>query len=273
MSDTPAQARIADHGMNRPASEATAPSADVSAVAGAHWHSRRPIQLIIATGLILIAVVVTVTSSLLSNMRDRDLAQKERTLESLATMLAEQLDRSFQSIDLIQTVVIQQMQSNGVASAKDFEQRMSGYDTYIRLTDLISGLPHIDAIVLTDATGRLINFSRTWPTPTVTNEDVDTEYTEVFRKDPSLLSFVPKPRRSPDHRTMGAPDRAQDHRAGRRIPRRDPRRHGAALFRKPLPIDLAGRGQHHYAAAERRHHAGALSAHGVWPSGADLPPG
>ena len=165
MSDTPALARTADHGMDQPASEAATPTADVSAVAQAPWYSRRPIQLIIACGFILIAVVVVVTSSLLSNMRDRDLAQKERTLESLATMLAEQLDRSFQSIDLIQTMVIQQMQSYGVASAKDFEQHMSGYDTHIRFTDLISGLPHVDAVVLTNANGRLINFSRTWPIP------------------------------------------------------------------------------------------------------------
>lgn len=155
----------------------------------------RPIVLILACGLLLVSLVVVVTSSLLSSLRERDLAERERTLSAMATMLAEQLDRSFQSIDLIQTVIIERMQTIGVLSTEDLIKQMSGYDTHQRFNDLISGLPHIDAIVLVNPEGRLINYTRTWPVPTMSNADQD--YTAAFMSNPLLLSYVGKPHRSP----------------------------------------------------------------------------
>jgi diguanylate cyclase (GGDEF)-like protein/PAS domain S-box-containing protein len=168
--------------------------AETSTRARAPWYSR-PIQLIVVCGLILIAVITIVTSSLLANLRDRDLAEKEQTLKSLSVVLAEQLDRSFQSIDLIQTVLVERMESLGIASIADLEQHMSGYDTYQRFNDLISASPHIDAIILSNADGKLINFSRTWPVPNINSPDPNES--DVFRSNPYLFSFVGKPRRSP----------------------------------------------------------------------------
>ena len=76
----------------------------------ASWYSR-PIRLIIICGIILVGVVIAATVGLNLVLRDRALAEKERTLESLALVLAEQIDRSFQSIELIQTAVIERMKS------------------------------------------------------------------------------------------------------------------------------------------------------------------
>jgi diguanylate cyclase (GGDEF)-like protein/PAS domain S-box-containing protein len=194
MSDVSAQLNNAESLEGRTPPELAARVPDTSVRARAPWYSR-PIQLIVVCGIILIAVVTAVTSSLLSNLRDRDLANKEHDLGSLALVLAEQLDRSFQSIDLIQTVLIERMQSLGIASTADLEQHMSGYDTYQRINDLISGLPHIDAIILSTADGKLINFSRAWPIPNINNLNQD--YSEAFRSDPYLMTFVSKPRHSP----------------------------------------------------------------------------
>ena len=167
---------------------------DKSAATRTPWHSR-PIRLIIICGIILLAVVVAATASLLSNLRDRDLAEKERGLENLVLILAEQIDRSFQSIELVQTAVVERMQSLGIASAEDLERQMSGYDTHQRLKDRVSALPYINAFVLTDAEGKLLNFSRSWPIPSVRIPDQDPH--EVFSADPHLTSFVGKPIRSP----------------------------------------------------------------------------
>lgn len=128
MSDVIAQLNNAESLAGRTPPEPAAQVAANPAAARAPWHAR-PILVILVCGLILISVVMATTSSLLSNLRDRDLAEKERTLGSLAVVLAEQLDRSFQSIDLIQTVLVERMQSLGIASLADFEQHMSGYDT------------------------------------------------------------------------------------------------------------------------------------------------
>jgi diguanylate cyclase (GGDEF)-like protein len=178
----------------RTASEEPAHIADNSVAAKSAWHSR-PIRLIIISGIILVGAVIAVTAGLLLNLRDRDLAESKRELSRLTLILAEQIDHSFQSAELIQTAVIERMQSLGIASAEELERWMSGYDTHQRLKDQISALPYIDAIVLTDAKGKLINFSRSWPIPSVKIPDEDPS--ELFKSDPPLISFVGKPMRSP----------------------------------------------------------------------------
>ena len=168
--------------------------ADNSPAPRTAWHSR-PVRLIVICGILLIGAVIAATAGLLLNLRDRELAASERTLERLALVLAEQIDRSFQSIELIQTAVVERIQSLGIASAEEYERQMSGYDTHQHLKDRISALPHINAVVLTDTQGKLINFSRSWPVPSLNVPDQDPS--EAFKSDPHLTSFVGKPLRSP----------------------------------------------------------------------------
>ena len=143
----------------------------------------------------LIGAVTAATGGLLLNLRERDLVESERRLNGLALVLAEQIDRSFQSIELIQTAVIDRMQSLGIASVDDLERQMSGYDTHQRFKDRISASPYISAIKLTDSQGKLINFSRSWPIPSIKHFDQD--LSEAFKSDPHLTSFVGNPLRSP----------------------------------------------------------------------------
>ena len=105
----------------RTASEEPAHIADNSVAAKSAWHSR-PIRLIIISGIILVGAVIAVTAGLLLNLRDRDLAESKRELSRLTLILAEQIDHSFQSAELIQTAVIERMQSLGIASAEELER-------------------------------------------------------------------------------------------------------------------------------------------------------
>jgi diguanylate cyclase (GGDEF)-like protein/PAS domain S-box-containing protein len=166
------------------------------------WYAH-PIRLIVICGIILVAVIVAATASLLLNLRDRDLVEKERSLNRLAVVLAEQIDRSFQSIELIQMPEIERVNRLGIASPEDFARQMSDYDTYQRLKDRISALPFIDAIVLTDAAGKLINFSRGWPAPNVKTPDHDPH--AAFLADPHLAVFVGDPLLSPATREWIVP--------------------------------------------------------------------
>ena len=162
--------------------------------ARAPWHAH-PIRLIVICGIILVAVVVAATTSLLLNLRDRDLAEKERSLNRLAMVLTEEIDRSFQSIELIQMPEIERINRLGVASPEEFARQMSDFDAHQRFKDRISALPYVDAIVLTDAAGRLINFSRSWPAPKVIVPDNDPH--KAFIADPHLNVFVGDPLLSP----------------------------------------------------------------------------
>jgi diguanylate cyclase (GGDEF)-like protein/PAS domain S-box-containing protein len=157
------------------------------------WQSQ-PVHLVIAASAFLIVVIVVAVSMLLSDLRRDEIAKSERDIESLALLLADQIDRSFQSIALIQDGLTDRIQSRGVASTADLVRQMSGYDTYERLRDQIKALPFIDAIVLTGVDGRLINFSRSWPVAPIHNANPARD--RVF-KNSNVTSFVGDAVRSP----------------------------------------------------------------------------
>jgi len=159
------------------------------------WWFMRPHRSIVVCGVVLLAIVVAGTTSLLSNLRNRDLADKEHVLENLTLVLAEQIDRSFQAIALVQAAEVARMKTLGIASPEDFAARMSGYETYRRLNTQVGALPYVDAFILTDAAGKLINFSRSWPAPSVTIPDQDPH--EALGADPRLVSLVGRPLLSP----------------------------------------------------------------------------
>ena len=169
-------------------------AADNSFNTGTASNSRL-IRWIIIFGIVLIGAIIAATGLMLLNLRDRELAESEHQLKSLTFILAEQIDRSFQSMELIQTAVIERMRSLGIASAEDYERQMSGRDTYQHLKDQISGLPYVDALVLLDPEGKRINVSRAWPTPFFKKPDQD--FLEAFNSDPHQTAFVSKPTQNP----------------------------------------------------------------------------
>jgi hypothetical protein len=88
----------------------------LGAVSGlAVWHNR-PIRYLILCGVLIIAAIVAATAIMVGNLRDRALSESERELKNTALILAEQIDRTFQAIDLIQSSVIEKIQSLGIAS-------------------------------------------------------------------------------------------------------------------------------------------------------------
>ena len=68
---------------------------------------------------------------------------------------------------------------------------MSGQDVQSLLKDRISGLPHIDAVSLFDADGKMINLSRFWPVPNLSN--ADRKYFLAFKTNPKLNSLISEP--------------------------------------------------------------------------------
>jgi diguanylate cyclase (GGDEF)-like protein/PAS domain S-box-containing protein len=151
----------------------------------------RPIMLLIVTGIALITTIAIGTTMTILNLRDRALSQTETELRSLAIVLAEQTDRSFQAVELVQNNLIDRMQLLGIATGEDFERKMSGNDTHLLLKGIISGLPYLDAVTMINPQGKLINFSRYWPIPAVNVSDRD--YFKALKSDANLTSFISKP--------------------------------------------------------------------------------
>jgi diguanylate cyclase (GGDEF)-like protein/PAS domain S-box-containing protein len=171
------------------------PRFGAAAASDSHAAGRlKPTRLVVAVSAVLIVAIGVAVAMLLSDLRRDEIVKSKRDIENLTLLLADQIDRSFQSIGLVQDGLIDRIKSRGVASTADLERQMSGYDTYERLKEQISALPFIDAIVLSGVDGRLINFSRSWPIPPIHN--ADPARGRIF-KSSNLTSFVGDAVRSP----------------------------------------------------------------------------
>jgi PAS domain S-box-containing protein len=139
----------------------------------------------------LSAVVALGTWLLLSDLRARAIAAESRELERLALVLSDQADRALQSTELVQTSLLERMESLVIISAEDYRQQMTTEDVHHELRTRIAALPQLDAITLIDADGTLLNFSRYWPIPSVNVSDRD--YFKALKADPKLERFVSEP--------------------------------------------------------------------------------
>jgi diguanylate cyclase (GGDEF)-like protein/PAS domain S-box-containing protein len=151
----------------------------------------RPVRLLIGCGSLLVAAIIAATAAIMYNGRDRALAESERELKNTALILAAQTDRSFQSLELVLGSLIERFQSLEIRSREDFEAKLSGPDVQRMLQDKISGLPHIDALTLINAEGKVINFSRYWPAPDISI--ADRNHFLAFTSDPMLNSLISEP--------------------------------------------------------------------------------
>ena len=69
----------------------------------------RPIGSLALFGVLLIAAIVVGIAMATHTFRDRELANSERELKNTALILAEQTDRTIQSLDLVLTSVIERV--------------------------------------------------------------------------------------------------------------------------------------------------------------------
>jgi len=180
--------------------ESRTASADASAPVAARFNERdttrrsRAVGLLVFCGLSLAAVVVAATAVMVIDLRERALAASERELKNTALVLAEQTDRAFHAVEVVQTSLIERFRQLGIRSSEDHEREMSGHDVHLLLKDRIGGLAYLEAVAVISAQGKLLNFSRYWPIPDI--EVSDRDYFNALQSDPQLTSFVSEPVRS-----------------------------------------------------------------------------
>ncbi len=199
MGELAAQLDESEHPRGRTAPTGTAHVADISAapvgkLTTSSARSSNPIQLLVFGSLLLIALIVVATGLILFNLRDRVIADSERELQNVALVLVEQADRQIQAIELVQTAMIEQIQALGIASSEDFERQLSGRDVHLMLKEKIVGLQHVGALTLVNSQGKIINYSRDWPVPTI--NAADREFFKAFQSDKQLTSFMGEPVRN-----------------------------------------------------------------------------
>jgi signal transduction histidine kinase len=151
-------------------------------------QSRRIGRIAYVGAVFFIAAIVGMTVVLSLHFRSAALAEAERDQRVVSLMLAEEAERSFQSIDLMLNSVADAI---GPGDKGEFDERITSERFHDFLKAKLTGLRQLDAITVIDRDGNLRNFSRYWPIPTVNVADRD--YFKALRDDPVRMTFVSAP--------------------------------------------------------------------------------
>lgn len=110
---------------------------------------------------------------------------------NLATVLAEQTNRSVQSIDLMFDDIKDDLRSLHATTPEAFRQLMQHEDTHAILLERMSRLSQVRLIALVDNNGRLVNTTNQWPFPPTDLSDRD--YFQHFKSHDDQSIHVSNP--------------------------------------------------------------------------------
>ncbi len=151
-----------------------------------HW--------LMACGFLLAIAIFAGAVAMVVNLYSRSMTAHARELENTTQVLADQTDRAFEAVLLMQAGLVERMRDLNVASAADYERAMSGYSNHLMLKDKVGNWPHVGSLTLINADGKLFNFSRFWPLPDI--DVTDRDFFQVLKSDPQATFFMSKPVRN-----------------------------------------------------------------------------
>jgi len=154
-------------------------------------RGRDPIVWLIICGCVLVATIALGTVMMVSEFRDRAIANSERELQNAVLLLTRHFDQQFEDTEIIATDVIAQMKISEISSPEAFREKMSGRETHEMLKAKISKLSYMGEVMMFDADGRLVNSSSTWPLPAV--NVAERSYFKRLKTDPQAPSVLTEP--------------------------------------------------------------------------------
>ena len=155
----------------------------------------RPVRWIVYCGMLVTAAIVAVGGYAVSNMREYVLADTERELQNVASVLAEHFERTFEALALTQLGFVQDVRSLDIKSVDEFEVRMAGQDIHRSLKQRAVNLLPVHEFLLASARGKMLNSSRDWP---VTAESIDeTDYFKALQSSTGMPSYIGAPMQNP----------------------------------------------------------------------------
>ncbi len=122
---------------------------------------------IIAAGAGLIAIAIVGAGLSLWDLKRSAIEAARAEIANLGTVLAGELSRSMESVDLVLGETTQRIAHVGAASSEEFRREMASEPTHDFLVNRLQALPQLSALFLTDAMGVQVNSSNFWPVPPV----------------------------------------------------------------------------------------------------------
>jgi diguanylate cyclase (GGDEF)-like protein len=117
--------------------------------------------IFVAVGLILAAMLAIALA--IWWLRSEAIRDASRNAGNLAFVLAEQTNRSAQSIELLLNDLRERINASSTSSPQELRQLLQGDDTHQMLTERRARLSHISFISIVDKEGWIINSTNQWP--------------------------------------------------------------------------------------------------------------
>jgi signal transduction histidine kinase/DNA-binding response OmpR family regulator len=133
--------------------------------------SLRLSYICVGTGLSLATIFFAAYS--IGSFHTASIRAAESDLGNMSVILAEQTARSVQAVDLILQELNRGIEAMNIQTPEQFRTMLSDKTTNDYLRGRLGNLPQLDALVINDAQGWLINSSRTWPVPALNNSKSD----------------------------------------------------------------------------------------------------
>jgi hypothetical protein len=140
---------------------------------------------------LLILILLAANTAVILHFRATELLDEEHHLKILGLVLAEQADRTFKYVDLVISSVAMGIAAEGVTDGASFDQKLSGQDLHLLLREKIVGVPQLDAVIVVNHEGKVVNFSRSWPIPEINISDRD--FFQAMKNDLTRKNDISEP--------------------------------------------------------------------------------
>jgi diguanylate cyclase (GGDEF)-like protein len=151
----------------------------------------RPVFILLVSQLMLGLVIAAIAGFLVLRTRDQALTNAGINLRSQSVLLADQAERSFEAIEVVLSGLLERLGTRDMRDQNEFRQSISGMSVYQDLRERKTMLPQLEAIVILDSGGKLVNFSRYWPIPHF--DAAGRDYFKALKNDPDMQSFISEP--------------------------------------------------------------------------------
>ena len=123
--------------------------------------------------IVLVTLLVTGACLAIWDSRETATADYKSNQAKIGLVLAEQTTRALQVVDLVIQTVRDQVSKDGIDTPERFRTFMSNEAMFRQLSMRREHMPQLEALVVLDATGRVINNTTAWPPSGAVESDAD----------------------------------------------------------------------------------------------------
>ena len=134
--------------------------------------SRLSRQAALFGALLVFAIVLASVASILVS-REREIDTWRRQLDSMSLMLTEHTAQIVSSAYLALDTIADRAKLTGAQDEATFRKKVATVEFFERMNEKIHGLPQVDVATIVAADGRVLNFTRSFPPPTISLADRD----------------------------------------------------------------------------------------------------